>query len=372
MEEWLRKLMSAIGGGVSQPQVTGTPPFVQKAEAAPPSVVPSSVPIQPRPQIPEVTSQAPPAPATTTPEQQLAAKLQEYNAVAQRDPKLKHNLKNNLLQGLFVGLQGLQRVADPERAPQGPIKYLGNARKEYELNQMSPMIQSLGSQVNARTAARKEDLATRNVESEIGARDSKRKIDEYNVTHPGMETIKDDEGNILERPKGSTQPYKPAGGIKPVKKSSVVLPSGERVEVPTMDAVRYETQKQEKENERLYQTGKINYDTKKDNDEKMDAWRKGEDVRGQQIVTWTNEALAKDDEAKRLRKQAEGIAGTKEALDLQTKADAAEVERDRLFNQAKTSSPADKPKLTGEFKAPAGTVPGKKVTKANDPYNLLN
>lgn len=383
MEEWLRKLMSAIGG-----QVKPTPPFVQSPNGVPAAPLGGATPpvyqqpVQPQPQVtqsvpatntPSVPLGGTPTPTVpSTPEQQYANKLGEYNALQAQDPKLKHNFKNNLLQGLFIGLQGLQRIADPQNAPQEPVKYLGQARKDYKLNQMTPMLQGLNAQVGARAAARKEDLATQNVQSEIKARDTETTIKQYNQTHPGMETIKDEDGNILERPKGSSQPYKIAGGVTPVKKIPITLSDGRSVDVPTIEAVKLDVAKTERETERLFQQGKINADQADQRRKELDDWRQKEETRTQQLVTWTNDALAKDQEAKSLRDQAKGIAGTKEALDLETKAATLEAERDRLFNQAKTSSPNPKPTTPTPFVAPAGTVPGKKAKKANDPYNLLN
>lgn len=388
MDEWLKNLLAGLKGKISNPggYPGGTPPFIEPNKGYPPlrgdiPGVQAQVPVN-NPSAPVMnapSNQVPGSPPQTTvpnvvtPEAELADKLGQYNQVAQQDPKLKHTVKNNILQGLFLGLQGVQRIADPDRAPQGPIKYLGEARKEDKLNRMAPLIQSLGAQVSARREQQKADLATQNTQSEIKARDTDRQIKQYNQEHPGMEIIKDGDGNILERPKGSTEAFKPAGGTTPVKKIPITLSDGRSVEVPTIDAVRLDTAKAERDTERLFQEGRINQEQVETHRKEMDDWRQKEETRTNQVVTWTNDALSKDQEAKSLREQAKTIPGTKEALDLETKAAAAEVERDRLFNQAKTSTPTPKPSTPTSFSAPSGTVPGKrKVSKASDPYNLLN
>jgi hypothetical protein len=300
-------------------------------------------------------------------------KLGQYNQVMNRDPKLAHNTKNDLLQGLFLGLQGVQRIADPANAPQGPIQYLGNARKQAELQTLAPQVQSLGAQVAARAAQRKADLEATKTKAEVLNIDSQIKQREYTQAHPGMETEKVDDV-LYERPKGSSVPFKPAAGVTQPKKVQVKLPDGTVVEVPGIDAVRFETAQSEKDADRALQEGKINSDRRDDFRKELNDWSQKESQRSQKVSEWVDDGLAKSQQARDLRNQAAGIAGTKEALEMTTKAAELEAESQKLFNNAKQSRPTPKPSAPGTFVAPKNNrrVKVGGTRKPNDPLGLFN
>jgi hypothetical protein len=300
-------------------------------------------------------------------------KLGQYNQVMGRDPKLAHTTKNNLLQGLFLGLQGVQRIADPANAPQGPLQYLGNARKQAELQTLAPQVQSLGAEVKARAAQRKSDLDAAKTQAQVVDIASKVQQRQYGMSHPGMETTTND-GVLYERPKGSTAPWQPAAGVKPPQRVPVVLPNGATVDVPGIDAVRFEAAQAEKEAEKAFQVGKINSDRYDDYRKELNDWSQKEAARSQQVSTWVNDGLSKSQQARELRTQAAGIAGTKEALDLNTKAAELEAEAQKSFNDAQQSKKTPKPTAPSSFTSPTNKkgikVGG--VSRAKDPLGLLS
>lgn len=388
-DDWLKKLLAAVAPKITGDQGMvpgGTPPFVPRPDGMPGAVagqpplknsfpatqatVPigsAAAPVVTQP--PNGLSTSPPATTSaniSTPEQQLAAKLGEYETVANRDPKLKHNLKNNLLQGLFLGLQGVQRLADPERAPQGPLQWLGQARKQDELQRMVPGIQGLQAEVGARQQAAKAGLEEQNIKSQIAAREQDMQIKDLKRKNPGME-IKNDPstGNLIWHKAGSDDPFVPVPGSTPAQMVPITSPDGTTtVQVPAKDALHSWQQEQEAANNRAFQEGTINQKQRDENNKRLDDWRQTEDARLTQVAAWTTDARAKSNLAFAKRQRAEKMPDTKEAFDLNKEADELEAEATRLSDLAATSRPTKKPTLTEAFQAPAGTATGGKITKA--------
>jgi hypothetical protein len=392
MEEWLKKLLGALNTK-SLPQSPdmgpgGTPYFNPRRGDGLPGAeqiqtpikngipaVQATIPINSNtaPPLTPPPNQVPTAPVQTTSgnvEDQYNKALGEFNTVLGQSPKLPHKMKNNIMQGLFLGLQGIQRIADPEHAPQGPIMGLGQARKNDKLAQIGARVQGLGAEVESRAKQRKVDLESRKTQTEIDKINYDIDAKEYERLHPGMEIQKGDDGSIYERPKGSGPgvEWKPAKGITQPQRVAVTLRDGTKVMTTGDKAIDREIASDYRQAQMDMEAGKFNAGALNDYEKELTKWSADNDKLIQEQKKLRADGQEKQAAAQELLRQAaalESQGGVKEASDLRAKAIEMNAEGKSLERQG------DGIQLLSKPKPPRHTLSSPKLEKKRSSVDRL-
>lgn len=383
--DWLKQLLAGLGAGI-QPQTT--PPFnpYPGAQSAAPQIqrqVPTPAPITP-----PVAAPAPiPTAVGTTmvrPGYDQVGAPTEAPKVLSRREELEQDFsqtaaapaekQNKWLQGLFLAAQAGQRIADPTNIagaydPKQPIQWLGNAKKQADLQRIQGELAPIYAQDQQRAGSLKAGIE---LEKEL-ANLTKTRAEAAQIGKTKPET-REFGGRVYTTTDGGVT-WRDAQGIvaPPIVKRQ--LEGGETVELNARDV--YTQEKQDKRNTETAEATRA----AKEVEREIDATRYAVDDQARfetEQAEFQNKRAAVITEGEELQNQA-GVLES-QARDLEAKGGASEAAKLREEAAKLRAQGRAKIRQGNEMKPPrtkpkSYTVPktpkSGRVSRSKDPLGLF-